>query len=284
MDKLEINFTPKDTANHIIEVLKVNIESLYYGLRLIESNSVLPERLNSDDDFFHFQIGEPLSESDLKNNLRKILLQKSFEDLIKGVTLSLCDAYLLINFRAFLCREKTLTMENIEIAKKDIYKTSHRKNFPTLVKEISDAIGENLPVSKELISINQTRNCLVHRKGIVYPEKDINDSERGVLVTRWLKPFLFQNDGTKEVEMIGGGIVTHESPAFLKTISQEKTFQPYEVVTFSYKEVLELAHTCYFFANGLVEGQIKYLKKNTIDSISYNKGLKLTQKNGAAEL
>lgn len=265
MDKLEINFTPKDTANHILEVLKVNIESLYYGLRLIEGESVLPERLTAEDDFIHFQIGEPLSELDLKDNLRKILLQKSFEDLIKGVTLSLCDAYLLIKFRAFLCSEKSLTIEKIDSTQKDIYKTAHKKSFPALIKEISDEIGEGLPFSKELLSINQTRNCLVHRKGIVYPEKDINDSERGVLVTRWLRPFLYQNDGEKEVEMIGGGIVTHESPAFLKTVSQEKSFQPYEVVTFSYKEVLELAHTCYFFANGLVEGQIKYLNENVIE-------------------
>ncbi len=265
MDNLEINFTPKDTVSHLLEVLKVNIESLYYGLRLIEGKSELPERLDNDDDYFHFQIGDPLSETDLKNSLRNILLQKCFEDLIKGVTLSLCDAYLLIKFRAYLCNETPLSLDEIENTKKDIYKTSHKESLPALIKEISDAAGKELPFSNELLSINQTRNCLVHRKGIVLPEKDINDHERGVLVTKWLRPFLFQNDGAEKVEMIGGGIVTHESPAFLKTISQEKSFQPYEVVTFSYKEVLELAHTCYFFANGLVEGQIKYLKDNTIE-------------------
>jgi hypothetical protein len=104
----------------------------------------------------------------------------------------------------------------------------------------------------------------VHRKGIVYPDKDINNKDNNTLTTKWLRPFLFQNKDGQEIEMIGGGIVTHESPAFMKTIQQEKSFKPYETITFSYKEILEIAHTFYLFGTDLVEAQIQFLKENII--------------------
>jgi len=264
VDKLTIDFTPKDTVSHLLEIIKINIESLNYGLRLLESKSELSDRLEKDDDFFHIQIGTPLSENEIKNNLRKILLQKSFEDLLKGVTLSLCDAYLLINFRLFLCNEKVITINKINDAKKNFYKKAHGKSLPNLINEISSIIEENLPYSNELLSINQTRNCLIHRKGIVYPEKDINDRERNVLVTKWLRYALFESNTNKEIEIVKNFVITQESSALVKTINQERIFKPYEIVTFNYKEILEISYTCYLFANGLVNSQIKYLQKNPI--------------------
>lgn len=263
---MEIDFSPRNTVNHLFNILKVNIESLYYGLKLIENDSILPERLKEDNDFIHFQIGDPLSESDLKNNLKQILLSKCFEDLIKGITLSLCDAYTLINFRLFLCNESSLTQEIIEDKYKKIYKDSHSINLPRLIEKISDTVGSELLYSKELITINRARNCFVHRKGIVYPEKDINNKENNVLTTQWVRPFFYQNKDGEEIEMIDGGIVTHETPLLMKTIPQEKSFKPYETINFSYKEILEIAYTFYFFGNSLVESQIQFLKNNEIKS------------------
>jgi hypothetical protein len=150
MTKLEINFSPKDTVAHLLNVLKINIESLYYGLQLIENEPVLPDRLKKEDDFFHLQMGKPLSELDLQENLKQILLSKCFEDLIKGLTLSLCDAYTLLNCRMFLCTEKILSKEKIQKKHKSIYKNSQGKSFPALLKEISDSVGRELSLSEEI--------------------------------------------------------------------------------------------------------------------------------------
>lgn len=46
-------------------------------------------------------------------------------------------------------------------------------HFPELIKKVNKSLKEPLKYSKEILSINKVRNCLIHRNGFVHP-RDFN--------------------------------------------------------------------------------------------------------------
>ncbi len=265
MATLTIDFTPRDTLNQLHRTIKLNTETLHYGLRLIESEADIKERIESEDDFFHIQIGEPLSESDLKAHLKAMLLTKYFEDLIKGLSLALYDSHALLNFRVYLCESPPLDATLINEKHEALRKKSIKTHFPNLITQISHVIGKDLPLDKEMLSINKARNCLVHDNGIVVDPKNINDAVNNTLTVHWLRHSMYKKEGDKEVEMVAGDSISHESPAYCRKVLSSKSFHPGEIVNFNYKEALDVAYTCLEFGQALFNCQCEFLKENTVE-------------------
>ncbi len=265
---LEMDFSPRNTVSHLLRVIKVNIEALNYGLKLIESNPELPERLKGDDDFFHIAINEPMPEDDLKHHLRHILIAKCFEDLIKGTLLSLCDAYTLLKYRKYLCEGGEFTSTGIQEKHRAIYKQSHGMSFPIIIKKVCDLLGSELIYTNEIITINKARNCFAHRSGIVYEEKDINDKEKNVLTVKWYKLSLIaKNPDGSQFNLSETRYTENEVKVRQTMKSTEKSFSPREILTFDYNEIVEMAITFHGFAQDLVQKQIDFLAQNPLERL-----------------
>ena len=44
---------------------------------------------------------------------------------------------------------------------------AHKLHFPALIEDIEKMLAAALPLKEEILSINQVRNCLVHKNAIV---------------------------------------------------------------------------------------------------------------------
>lgn len=112
------------------------------------------------------------------------VIRKAFEDFINGLTKSLKEANKII--KTLILSEKpkySMTKEEIENGLRKINAEIESLHFPKLIEFIENYIGHPLPFREEIISINQIRNCLVHRDGLV-SVKDVNNNNE--LELKWI--------------------------------------------------------------------------------------------------
>lgn len=132
------------------------------------------------------------------------LLRAAFIDIITGLNESLIEACKIVR----LARSKRGSelqpfpdeaalerhMDNMDAE-------LMRAHIPDLLKELSSAIDQPLALDREIRSINQLRNCLIHRNGIVAP-KDVNTPDAQVLRLSYLahKVYVLVGDEEHEVD------------------------------------------------------------------------------------
>ena len=98
------------------------------------------------------------------------IFRKAFEDVIIGLTLSLIQAYTLLEIKERSQRSTAIPFESAEAIQNEIDKIgiqARKLPFPALIDNIESHISDTLFFKEEIISINQIRNCLVHKNGIV---------------------------------------------------------------------------------------------------------------------
>lgn len=99
------------------------------------------------------------------------VLRKAFEDFIVGLSQSLTEANIFLKY----CSLGKTTKDNPIKGGPDgvrklfakISKDAMRMSIPQLIANAEKEIGTQLLLKDEVLSINQVRNCLVHRAGVV---------------------------------------------------------------------------------------------------------------------
>jgi hypothetical protein len=183
------------------------------------------------------------------------LFKKAFEELIIALQESLKQAYIFARF--YLVHHQTKdaplgSKEEAEQQVKAIFKKSSSLNLPDLVNQIEKDLMIQLPLKNQILSINQVRNCLVHRAGIV-SEKDINDDANQSLVLDFIDLIAFFEIEGKitelNLELKKSGV--QPTKVFFESKNKTKSFKKGELVKMDQNIFNGVLYTCVSFIQQL---------------------------------
>lgn len=128
----------------------------------------------------------------------------------------------------------------------------HRLGLPDKLTHLKSEHGIALDADLErhLLSINNARNCLVHRRGIV-SQRDLNFD--GKMLVEWRKLHIFLQNEDGEHDLVIGQLVEKESAICLRIKDERKVFALGERVAFTAQEFADVTWGLYAFGNELVK-------------------------------
>lgn len=102
---IQVTLNPDAVLAPLLTILGQSSKNVLFGLQLIDSfeKPVSVSDIQSEDTFFSFQFDDPQSEPDTsisKESFKLWILKKGFEDLIKGINLTLIEAYFFTSLMA----------------------------------------------------------------------------------------------------------------------------------------------------------------------------------------
>jgi hypothetical protein len=124
------------------------------------------------------------------------------------------------------------------------------KKFPQLLDEVKKRLTSPLHYERELLSLQDVRNCLEHREGIVQ-ERDV-DPATHVLHLRWPRLRLFYDDEGRRIELGRGSQVKKDTELMSDIVVEEREFKLGERVTFKADEFHDIGFGCLAIAQDLV--------------------------------
>ena len=177
MQEIKISFKLEEVANNFLIYQKRIIENVTFAYNSINSNNS-ERKIHLPTDglpLFIDDYKKPLTNNEIKENTLNWIFQKAFEEIIIGLTPSLIEAYKVLKVRDLSLTintyENTKALNQV-LSRIDI--EAQKMHFPVLIAKIEAYLGQTLVFREEILSINQVRNCLVHRQGFV-SELDLND-------------------------------------------------------------------------------------------------------------
>ena len=254
-EKIEIKFELADVTNKFLLHLKDTtnyITHIYYAI----DNSDINIHKPLPTDSFPIAVTDKRPKPNIEEQKQLTLLwtlTKAFEECINGLTKSFKETYKYLNIYALSQEPKyTGTKEEHEAALQKIEGEMENLHFPDFIEKIENLLGMSLPLREEILSINQVRNCLVHRHGTV-GEKDIKNAPTSDLQLKWisLKFWTKINDQQTEItyDLRKDGLTVKELS--YKTIKNVKAFKIGDKISLDINEFNGIAYTCASFANAL---------------------------------
>jgi len=136
-------------------------------------------------------------------------------------------------------------------------KRFHRLGLPDKISDLADRyefslVGENMA---HILSINQARNCLTHRSGVV-AAKDANSEGR--LQISWETPELVATRDGREFVLSQGTPVNRGDQIRMRTKQTHRIFNVGETLIFSASEFTELCWTLFRFGVVCIEVLNRY--------------------------
>jgi len=135
----------------------------------------------------------------------------------------------------------------------------HRLGLPRKIQELEREYGIRLTFAPHVVSLNEARNCLVHRDGIVAP-LDTNDGERLTVTWYQAQVELVSPDGKETRPLVEPTMVEEAWNVQLKTGPVSKSFALQAPVLFTYAELAAILFTCLGFVNEVSVAVQKYAK------------------------
>jgi hypothetical protein len=254
-EKIQIKFELAAVINNFLLHLKDTtdcITHVYYAIDQSDINIHKPLPTDSFPIIINDKRPKPTIDEQKQLTLHWTLT-KAFEEFINGLTKSFKEMYRYLSIYTLSQEPKhTRTQEEFEAALQKIEVELEKLYFPDLLHKIEKLLGQPLPLKAEILSINQVRNCLVHRHGTV-GEKDIKNSPTGDLQLKWrsLKFRTKINGEHTEItyDMRKNGLILNNLS--IETINNVKAFKQGDKISFDMNEINGIAHTCASFVNGL---------------------------------
>ncbi|WP_363350193.1 hypothetical protein [Methylocystis echinoides] len=192
--------------------------------------------------------GPNLTSEDRRASYHNWLLAKAFQDLARGLRASLEEAFLFLAF--FNRAERVMTCGELEKEILDVKTEAGRLLFPQLLARVNEGLTEPLAFDAEFRSIQDVRNCLEHRGGVV-GARDI--AKDGNLSLTFPRLRCFYKRGEEEIDLRPGVRIEGQGqvPIFGQRVSYRKSYRAGERVTFSADEFFEIAFACHLFADDL---------------------------------
>ena len=167
------------------------------GLRLIERIERFPDPTREEVDFIQIQINlnsyvQEIGQSKLL--FKRWILKNGFEEIHNCIRITLERLYVYKEIEVELEANRLANTDELE---QTLKLKANKLNFPDLVKLINLRFDEPLQYQTNIETINNTRNCFVHRNGIV-GQKDLNnDSKDKLTITGYRFKLFFNKDGTE---------------------------------------------------------------------------------------
>lgn len=253
-----VNFNPQGVIAPLLKILEECTNVVLFGLQTIETVKEIPPDLEIEDGFFRMQIGKVETDIELKKQVYKTwLIKKGFEDLIKGINLTLMEAYLYVSLISRAADLKT--GQDFNKAFSEIRKQALKMNLPDLIEKIKPHLNKDLTYERQIRSINKARTCLVHRNGIL-TEKDTNDIDNQLLKLEWVRFKLFYEKDGGEIEIQGKSVIEGGTTIKMKQESNFIDFKIGDRINLNYKQFNEFIVTCNYFGADLVDCLPKEIK------------------------
>lgn len=199
----EVKFELSDVKNKFLHHLHRTNQVVAHFYHAIKNYEVETIPLLETDSLPFIIDGLPSFDKDqLKIESQTWLFKKAFEELIVGLTESLVAAHKIFMAFDLANQSKAGKFSETELNEKldKIHNRPSKLNFPTLLYELRNLAGIDLLFSDELISINQIRNCLVHRNGIVSIQ-DINDISQNGLTLLYVDLITYAEKNGELIQM-----------------------------------------------------------------------------------
>ncbi|HEY4942515.1 MAG TPA: hypothetical protein VII56_13890 [Rhizomicrobium sp.] len=180
------------------------------------------------------------------------LLGKGFHDLARGVRESLEAAAEYVVVAKY--PQGQTTLQHFQAAVTEAKREANKMSFPALMEAVNKNLTSPLSFNREFLSLQNVRNCLEHRNGIV-SEIDLKGDEALVLATPRFKIFYLRHG--EEVELGPNCKVVPEEESqteiqiFLKREIRERRYKLGERVQISTEEFHEIAAGCFQFVHDL---------------------------------
>ena len=203
-----------------------------------------------EDAFFRFDIrGPALSKVERRALYENWILAKAFHDLMRGVRASLEEAFLFVELLA-IGRMKATSNSTLDDLMAPFRNDAAKMNFPPLLAHVNSRLEKPLEFVDAYQSMQDVRNCLEHRAGIV-GKKDIG--EDGVMRLCFPRAKMFFVRDGEEVELQSGTVVEAETQILMRLDLRVREFGVGERLTITTADFDEIAFVCFHFGNQLAE-------------------------------
>lgn len=131
-------------------------------------------------------------------------------------------------------------------------KAFHRLGLPDKLTHLKSehGIAIDATLERQVISVNNARNCLVHRRGVV-SQRDLNTTAS--MLVEWRKLHIFLQDEDGEHEFVIGKIIEKESTVCIRVRDEQKAFALGERVSFTIQEFADVTWGLYAFGTDIVK-------------------------------
>ena len=257
MAEKQINVTI--SLNSLREELQRSLQKAIYlvsaGLQTKDQIDPVLLRLPNNSITMTFHGGLRWDAEEVQKQYSEWVLSNGFRDVIEGVSAFLESAHEVSSYWEIVGKQKDgekitgSDWQKIVVSGK---KRFHRLGLPDKFVHLSTEhdIEVEPKFSEQVLSINISRNCLVHRGGVV-TEKDINNNN--ALEVKWTKLMMVlqSEDGEKELEL--GKMIGKNSDLCMRNQEELKAFSIGEQIVFTTGEFANISWSLFLFGNDLVQ-------------------------------
>jgi len=229
-------------AQRAAEISK-EVVDLYFAALAKEDLSKKPQ--SADDKFFKFEFaGSKLTAEQRRSIHENWILSRAFQDLIRGIRASLEEAYFFCELLAAgkITAKASSTLESVL---QPFRKRANDLNFPDLLKAVNARLETPLEFSDSYQSLQNARNCLEHRNGIV-GTVDINAD--GKMVLQFPRMMMFVEREGKDVELHQGMEVKKGEVVAMKFAIRQREFSLGSPLSLTAADFDEISFGCAHFA------------------------------------
>ena len=262
--KATIQLNPDDMLITFNTKLTETTNALLWGMNSIEQINSIPENINVSPE--SMLVFSPIAKMDMeqsRDNFQHWIIKKGFEDLIIAINeLLLSFTHIIDLQQKFLERNYSLKeLQRILIEPNE----NSKSHIPVLINKVESSLISPLKYRQEILSINKTRNCLVHRNGYVQ-KNDFNEMET-LKLEWWFYNFFTEHRGLKE-QVRDIAILTNETKFIMEESKRSLVFKKNQRITIDLEQFNELCLFCQRFGIELLENFKKSLNKKTTQSAS----------------
>jgi hypothetical protein len=192
------------------------------------------------------------STEEVRHHLKEWTLQNGFRDIVESLGAFLEEIHRICSVWALVKKQEggqTLSGKDLQNLNEVEPKKFHKLGLPDKLDHLRDSHGISIDteMTRNVLSVNHARNCLVHRNGVV----TTLDAVDGKLVVWWrrMKFVVADEDGERELVM---GVVNEKAATVgVRFVDDEKSFSTGESLGFSSQEFQNIAWSVFLFANDL---------------------------------
>lgn len=195
-----------------------------------------------------------------RETLERWVLAKGFQDLARGIRETLEEAHFYLAMIRFPNGQRA-TLREVQETIAQARAQAARPKFPDLMAQVNEGLTSPLNFSTHFVTLQNVRNCLEHRGGIV-GQRDADPSTRELVLT-FPRLSMFYMRGDEEVELRVGEVIDNHAPdapfppgeqvQILQRITdRRRVYQLGERVVITSTDFHEAAMACHFFATDLV--------------------------------
>lgn len=230
------------------------------GLRLVEKIERFPDPTNEELQLIQIQLlgGDRSSDiSRTKELFKRWLLINGFENIHSCIRTTLERLFVYKTIENQLKEKPSLDIKGIE---PDLKIKANKLNYPDLLTAVHTELKETLTYEKHLETINNARNCLVHRNGKI-TAKDCNNDQKDKVIIIGNRFKMFFKKGDEEVLAEVGKPGPENTSLMLGAEEFKIEFRIGDKIDITLKQFIDILNTCIFF-NADVEKKLKGKKHN----------------------